>query len=139
MKLLINTYNYNVKAKILKEYRNIMKPIIIKSNLITKVLSVYIDVCAITLYPFIVINEACDHPVIMNHEKIHLKQQRELWIIPFYALYVWYWLKGRMQGMDNHDAYMSIPFEKEAYEHQYDFKYIENRKPGSWKSYINLT
>lgn len=112
-----------------------MKPIIIKSNLITKLLSVYIDVCAITLYPFIVINEACDHPVIMNHEKIHLKQQRELWIVPFYTLYIWYWLKARMQGMNSQDAYMSIPFEKEAYANQNNFDYLSDRKKNAWKDY----
>ena len=112
-----------------------MKPIIIKSNLITKLLSVYIDVCAITLYPFIVINEACDHPVIMNHEKIHLKQQRELWIVPFYTLYIWYWLKARMQGMNSQDAYMSIPFEKEAYANQNNFDYLSDRKKNTWKDY----
>ena len=113
-----------------------MKPIIIKSNLITKLLSVYIDVCAITLYPFIVINEVCDHPVIMNHEKIHLKQQRELWIIPFYILYVWYWIKGKKQGMNNQDAYMSIPFEKEAYTHQDNMYYLEKRTNQAWKNYL---
>jgi len=112
-----------------------MKPIIIRSKRITKILSVYIDICAITLYPFIVLNSECEHPVIINHEKIHLAQQKELWLVPFYVLYVWYWIKGKIQGMTSHEAYMSIPFEKEAYANEKDFKYLENRKKLAWKNY----
>ena len=112
-----------------------MKPIIIRSKRITKLLSVFIDVCAITLYPFIILNDECDHPVIVNHEKIHLAQQRELWLIPFYVLYISYWIKGKIQGMTNQAAYMSIPFEKEAYANEKDFEYLDNREKQAWKSY----
>ena len=137
MKLINYLYNYNNKYKSLKDiFAGVeMKPIIIKSSRITKILSVYIDVCAITLYPLIILNEVCDHPVIINHEKIHLRQQRELWIIPFYVLYILYWLRGKVQGMTNQNAYMSIPFEKEAYKFQDDFDYLSNRKPYAWRDF----
>ena len=102
----------------------------------TKILSVYIDICAITLYPFIIMNEECEHPVIINHEKIHLEQQRELWIIPFYVLYILYWLKARVSGMNNHDAYRAIPFEKEAYAHEKDLTYLADRKKFSWRKLL---
>jgi len=112
-----------------------MKPIIIRSKKFTKLASVFIDVCAITLYPFIIVSEACDQPGIINHESIHLEQQKELWLIPFYVLYISYWIKGKMQGMTNQAAYMSIPFEKEAYANEKDFNYISNREKQAWKNY----
>ena len=44
---------------------------------------------AIALFPFILIrdNFETNNLVLINHEKIHLRQQLELLIIPFYALY----------------------------------------------------
>ena len=62
-----------------------------------------------------------------NHEKIHLVQQRELWVVGFYLLYVWYWLKAKSKGLTGSEAYYAIPFEKEAYEN-------ERRKHGKPKS-----
>lgn len=39
----------------------------------------------ITLFPFIVLRQSRmkDDPVLINHEKIHLRQQLELLVIPF--------------------------------------------------------
>ena len=114
-----------------------MKPIIIRSKILTKILSVFITVGAITLFPFIIINPEYDNEITINHESIHIEQQRELWVILFYILYVFYWIKNKINRMNNFDAYMNIPFEKEAYEKQYDFNYISNeRKKHDWKNYL---
>lgn len=112
-----------------------MKPIIIKSDKITKALSIFIDVGAITIFPFIIIRSDYDNEITLNHEMIHIEQQRELWVIPFYLLYIFYWIKGKVKGLSNDQAYFSIPFEKEAYSKQYDKKYIEMREKHSWKKY----
>lgn len=112
-----------------------MKPIIIKSDKITKALSIFIDVGAITVFPFIIIRSDYDNEVTLNHEKIHIEQQRELWVIPFYLLYVFYWAKGKVKGFSNDQAYFNIPFEKEAYSKQYEKNYIETREKHSWKKY----
>ena len=112
-----------------------MKPKIIISPKFCKLMSVFIDVYAITLYPFIISKEQL--PVtIYNHEKIHLVQQRELWVVGFYFLYIWYWLKARAKGLNGRDAYYAIPFEKEAYTHQEDLGYLKERKPQAWRDFI---
>ena len=109
--------------------------IIIISPRFCQLISIFITVYAITLYPFIIARDRLGITTY-NHEKIHLVQQRELWILGFYLLYVWYWIKARAKGLNGSDAYFAIPFEKEAYENQGNFKYLHNRKPHSWKNYL---
>ena len=70
----------------------------------------------------------------LNHEKIHLAQQRELWLVGFYLLYAFYWLRARLLfRMSSHDAYMAIPFEVEAYAQQHDMDYLKNRERFAWR------
>ena len=97
--------------------------------------SIFITVYAITLYPFIIARDRLNITTY-NHEKIHLVQQRELWVVGFYLLYVFFWFKARIKGISNDNAYRSIPFEKEAYKHQNNFKYLNNRKPYAWRDFI---
>ena len=111
------------------------KPKVVISPRFCKLMSVFINVYAITLYPFIISKERLN-VTVYNHEKIHLVQQRELWIMGFYLLYVWYWLSARMKGLNGRDAYYAIPFEKEAYENENDLGYLKSRKPQSWKNYL---
>jgi hypothetical protein len=69
----------------------------------------------------------------INHEKIHIKQQIELLVIPFYILYfLFYFLNLFKKG----DAYRNIPFEKEAYANEYNYEYLGKRKLFSWVNYI---
>ena len=98
-------------------------------------MSIFITVHAIALYPYIIARDRLSITTY-NHEKIHLVQQRELWVVGFYLLYVWYWLKARLKGLNGSDAYYAIPFEKEAYENQSNFKYLNDRKAHSWKNYL---
>ena len=108
---------------------------IIISPRFCQVMSVFITVYAITLYPFIIARDRLGITTY-NHEKIHLVQQRELWIIGFYLLYAFYWFKSRIKGLNGKDSYMAIPFEKEAYLNQNNFKYLHDRKPHSWRKYL---
>ena len=112
-----------------------MKEFIIVSPKFCKAVSVFIDVHAITLFPFIVCKEKMDS-VTLNHERIHLKQQKELWLLGFYFLYVLYWLKFLVEGMTRGGAYKNIPFEAEAYDNQNNLSYLKSRKKHSWKKYI---
>jgi len=113
-----------------------MKPIIIISDRFCDLLSVFISVGAITLFPFIVMRSVYDNPITINHEKIHIEQQKELLVVFFYILYVFYWLKGKASGMTNEAAYSSIPFEKEAYSNQYNLEYLDKRKRWNWTKFI---
>ena len=61
----------------------------------------------------------------LNHELIHTKQMKELGYVFFYILYLLEWLvRLCMPG----NAYRNISFEKEAYKHQTDYNYPQNRK-----------
>ena len=111
-----------------------MKEFIIVSPRFCKAVSIFIDVYAITLFPFIVSKEKMSD-ITLNHERIHLKQQKELWLLGFYVLYGLYWLKNRVSGMSSSEAYFNIPFEKEAYENQKDMSYLMSRKSQSWLNY----
>ena len=111
-------------------------PIIIISGFICELFSVFIKVGGITLYPFIILRPEYNNKTTINHEKIHIEQQRELLVVLFYVLYVYHWLKGKVSGLSNEAAYMSIPFEKEAYDNQYNMEYLKQRKKNSWKTYI---
>ena len=76
--------------------------------------------------------------ILLNHEKIHLKQQVELLIIFFY---LWYGIEFTVRFFQykNWDkAYRNISFEREAYENEKDFEYLKKRKIwGFWK-YLKL-
>ena len=111
-----------------------MRPIIMQNSDIPKYLSIFIKIHAITLYPFIICRGEMDD-ITINHEKIHLAQQRELWIIGFYLLYVYYWLLGKWSGSTSLGAYLSIPFEREAYQNEVNPYYLVTRKKWAWRKY----
>lgn len=92
---------------------------------------------AITLWPFIYIkSEYIDHSVVVNHEKIHLKQQFELPLLVFLIWYGTEWLIRRFQYRSGYEAYLNISFEREAYANQYNPDYLKKRKPYSFLKYI---
>ncbi|MCW3167983.1 hypothetical protein OMO38_05520 [Chryseobacterium sp. 09-1422] len=90
----------------------------------------------ITLYPFIFIKNPEDknNSVLINHEKIHLKQQLELLIIFFYLAYVIEYYYHLIKLKNGHQAYLAISFEREAFAHELDLEYLKKRKMwGFWK------
>lgn len=92
----------------------------------------------ITLFPFIILRkkELSKDPVFMNHEKIHIRQQLEFLILPFFiwylAEYIFYYLKFRNAYL----AYRNISFEKECYKNEHNLNYLQNRKPFSFFKYL---
>ena len=96
-----------------------------------QLMSVFINVYAITLYPFIISRDRLSITTY-NHEKIHLVQQRELWVLGFYLLYAWYWAKAKAKGLSGAEAYYAIPFEKEAYIRSHELDYLEKRENFAW-------
>lgn len=94
-------------------------------------------ISAIALFPFIILRkkEARQDQVLINHEKIHLRQQLELLIVFFYLWYVieyYYWY---FRLNDSFPAYRYISFEREAYAMENDFNYLETRKLWSFRKY----
>lgn len=109
-------------------------PLIITSKFLTKMFSVFISVYAITLYPFIILSEDVDE-YTMNHEMIHFEQQKELFVIGFYFLYTYDFIKGIIKYGNTDMAYFRIRFEQEAYNNQNNLGYIHNRNRKHWKNY----
>lgn len=71
----------------------------------------------VAIFPFIFIShKEPDCPEwLIRHEKVHIRQQLQWLFIPFFVVYGFDYLKGRIKGMNHNDAYMDIRFEKEAY------------------------
>ncbi len=88
-------------------------------------------VTAMALWPFILLKDKKTKQdlAIINHEKIHHRQQLELLILPYYIWYfIEYWIGMFRFGFIHQKAYMNISFEKEAYAHQNNLEYLKNRK-----------
>lgn len=92
----------------------------------------------ITLFPFILLKkkEFKNNKILINHERIHLRQQLELLIIFFYIWYlveyIFWWIKLKNKYL----AYKQISFEKEAYSQESDFNYLKNRKLWNFLNYF---
>ena len=83
------------------------------------------------LWPFIITKlprRELGHTLI-NHERIHGRQQLECLILFFYLLYFGEFLFHLVRGLNSRDAYMAISFEKEAYGHEAEPDYLKKRKP----------
>ena len=111
-----------------------MNPIIIVAPKLTKLLSLVVDINAITLYPFILAREEMSEDTL-RHETIHIRQQKELFVLLFYILYGWDYLKGLAKYKNKTKAYLQIRFEQEAYEYMSQEDYLEKRTKYEWRNY----
>lgn len=73
------------------------------------------DFHAITLFPFIFYNGGRMTERDIRHETVHLWQQATLLVVPFYVLYLLFWIVGLLRYRDRKRAYREIPFERSAY------------------------
>lgn len=86
------------------------------------------NIRAITIFPFIILrSDANPDAIFINHERIHLRQQLEMLIIPFY---IWYLLEDFAAG------YFENVFEKEAFDNENNLDYLKSRKLFSFTKYI---
>lgn len=73
---------------------------------------------------------------IISHERIHLRQQAELLVLPFYILYLLNYLVNLIIYWEHNKAYLNIVFEREAYAKEHDLAYLKHRKWFSWGRYF---
>ncbi|AXB56743.1 hypothetical protein [Flavobacterium fluviale] len=92
------------------------------------------------VFPFILIKYDFDksNEVFVNHEKIHLRQQLELLVIPFFVWYVLEYLIRLVQYQNMDLAYRNISFEREAYAKETELDYLKNRSFFQFLNYITL-
>ena len=90
------------------------------------------------LFPLILVKTEKDRKdeYLINHEKIHLRQQLELLILPFYLFYLLNYLYNLITSFDHEKAYRNIIFEQEAYDHEKDKNYLKSRKFLSFLNYL---
>ncbi|MBY0487021.1 MAG: hypothetical protein K2P85_07550 [Flavobacteriaceae bacterium] len=83
----------------------------------------------LTFYPFVFLADKDDklNTIFINHEKIHIRQQLELLVLPFYVMYFTEYLFRLIQYKDNKKAYFNISFEREAYANEKDLNYLKSR------------
>ena len=88
----------------------------------------YGGIRALAFFPFIIISkETVIDDELINHERIHLRQQLEMLVIPFY---IWYLIAIYRKG------YYEVSFEKEAHSNDYNLRYLKKRKFFSFISYL---
>lgn len=95
------------------------------------------DIVGMTLFPFILVKtkEQLDDTATINHESIHIYQQRELLVLPFYIWYgIEYLIRSIKYGFDQ--GYYKISFEQEAYTNENNLEYLKTRKPYSFLKYL---
>lgn len=95
-------------------------------------------VSAMALWPFILVKnlETKESQVTIHHEKIHIRQQLEMLVLPFYLVYLGFYIYYRFLGNTHMQAYLRIPFEKEAYCEESNFDYLRKRKFWAWRFFI---
>jgi hypothetical protein len=92
----------------------------------------------LTFFPFVFLmnKEVVLDKVFVNHEKIHLRQQLELLVLPFYVWYVIEFLIRWIITKDKNVAYRNISFEKEAYTNEKDLNYLKSRSFWNFLNYF---
>lgn len=91
----------------------------------------------ITLFPFVLIAPTVRlSPRLVVHERIHLRQQTELLVLPFYLLYLLEYLMGLIRFRNRYQAYRHISFEREAYSNDHNSSYLRVRPFWNWRRYL---
>ena len=102
------------------------------------VVAPFLKVAGMALFPVILVSKRqfLEDKVLINHEKIHLIQQAELLVVPFYVLYLINYLINLAWYRHHHTAYLNIVFEREAYANEANLKYVNDRKWYDWCRYF---
>ncbi len=92
------------------------------------------------IFPFILIQNVRDKedPVLIHHESIHLRQQLEMLILPFYMTYTINYLYNLARFRNHRKAYMEIVFEREAYANEHNPGYLSKRRFWAFRFYANV-
>ena len=92
----------------------------------------------ITLWPFVVLKkkELRQNQVLLNHERIHIRQQIELLVIPFYLWYGLEFLMRYLRLKNWNKAYRAISFEQEAYGNEGNLEYLKKRSFWRFLTYL---
>ena len=113
---------------------------------------------AMAFWPFIFSKSRLMSDRRKNHERIHLRQQREVMLVSLILMLVlcltflsWWWMTAvpfvyyllygieyvvRLMVHGKKEAYRNISFEQEAIMNEHNFYYLKKRKRFAWIKYI---
>lgn len=89
------------------------------------------------LFPFILVRQPNPGPILLNHERIHLRQQAEMGVVPFYLWYVVEYGVRLFQYRNQYKAYRNISFEREAFANETNLNYLRTRRFWSFWRYVS--
>ena len=92
----------------------------------------------ITLFPvvFVGAEKYKSDVVLLNHERIHLAQQKELLLVLFYMWYAVELVYNKFKYGSWYAAYRNISFEREAYGNELNADYLKSRSLFGFKNFI---
>ena len=93
-------------------------------------------ISGIAIFPFIIIRSKEPSQILINHERIHIRQQLELLVVFFYIWYVLEWFVHYLKVKNFWLAYGMISFEKESYCFEKDLNYLKNRRFWAFLNHI---
>lgn len=98
----------------------------------------FLPATGMALFPFILVKYSGikTDKIIINHEKIHLRQQLEMLILPFYIIYLLNYSVNLLYYRKHDLAYRNISFEREAYSHDSNLDYLSKRKFWAWLCFV---
>jgi hypothetical protein len=97
-------------------------------------------VIGLTVFPFVFLKQTNMklNAVLINHERIHLRQQLELLVIPFYLIYLIEFCTNFIKYKNVAKAYRNISFEKEAYQNEKDLEFLKSRSFWNFIKYYRI-
>jgi len=117
------------------------KPIIKYNDKFLDRVGIFFKIGGISLFPFVIMREKYLQNLkywkdrrkkTINHETIHFQQQLELLVIPFYILYITEYFIKFFIYFSIKKAYYNISFEREAFNNDTNFEYLQTRKRYNW-------
>ncbi len=92
----------------------------------------------LAIFPFVFLKSKHlqSHTILINHEKVHLRQQLEMLIVPFYLMYGIEFLVRLFQYKEWDLAYRNISFEREAYDNESNLDYLRHRPIWAFLKYV---
>lgn len=93
---------------------------------------------ALAVWPFIILKEGAlkEDPYLIQHERIHLRQQLEMLWIFFFLFYLIEFFVKLIIYKKPKLAYHNLSFEREAYTHEHDLDYIGRRPFWNFVKYL---
>ena len=98
----------------------------------------FLPAAGMAMFPFVLVKyvKLKHDRQIINHELIHLRQQVELLIIPFFILYILNYLINIIRYKNHDQAYRNIVFERESFRNDSNYMYLKDRPFWCWIKYF---